>query len=1058
VTEEDLFLRALDVPATDRPAFLAGACGRDESLRRRVEVLVAAHDNPGSFLAGPATAEHSEAAEEVGTRVGPYKLLQQLGEGGMGTVWVAEQEHPVKRRVALKVVKPGMDSARVIARFEAERQALALMDHTNIAKVLDAGTTHHGRPYFVMELVKGVPITKYCDELHLPVRERLELFVPVCAAVQHAHQKGIIHRDLKPNNILVGVQDGRPVPKVIDFGVAKALYTKLADRTMYTEIGAVIGTFEYMAPEQAELSALDIDTRADVYALGVLLYELLTGSTPLTRQRVKSAALADVLRIIKEEEPPSPSSRLTASNETLTTLATKRRTEPKRLRAEVRGELDWIVMRALEKDRTRRYETAVGLAHDIQRYLSDEPVEARPASAAYRFRKFARRNRRQVAAVAVVLVALVGGVIGTSWQVVRATRAEAAARAERDAADAARARADRNFQKARAAVEDYLQNVTENPDLKYRGDFHDLRKQLLAAALPFYEEFVREQSDVPRIRSDQGKAHVQLARVRGEIGEHVTAIRDYNTARDIFDRLVTDFPDVPDYQCELARCQFGLGALQKELGKRTEVEAAWRQASAIQEKLVAEFPAVPDYRSDLAKSRHSLGALLKDLERWAAAEQEIRHALELYATLVTEFPAVPDYRNSLATSHHFLGQVLTNGEAEAEHRKALDLQEKLVTEFRAVPDYRIRLARSHGSLGRILLNRGKRDEAETSIRRALALVEDLAAKFPTVPDYVNSRAGCYRNLGALLKASGQWPEAEDAYRLALTIQQKVADEFRNITVYRALLAHSHVDLSLLLRDLARLTEAESEVRSALEIQTKLVAEFPDIPGYRTISGRMYVILGNLRGDRQESTEALHWYAEAIRVLEGVLARDARVSFARASLRNAYWGQATALRRLARPAEAVESCDRALALDGGATSAEIRLERHMGLAAQTGDHARAISEADELTQGDPVSGGTLYAAAGVYALASAAQLDGPRRESLAAQAVALLRRARTAGFFDGRGHVENMKTNPDNAALRARADFQTLLSELDPARQPRIDRPGCLPTIVFLADRTSTVCR
>jgi serine/threonine protein kinase len=328
----------------------------------------------------------------VGTAIGPYKLIQAIGEGGMGTVWMAQQTAPVKRLVALKVIKPGMDSRQVLARFEAERQAVALMDHPNIARVLDAGATAAGRPYFVMELVKGVPITRYCDDHRLTPRQRLELFVPVCQAVQHAHQKGVIHRDLKPSNVLVAQYDGRPVPKIIDFGIAKATGQQLTEHTLVTGFGAVVGTLEYMSPEQAELNQLDIDTRSDIYSLGVLLYELLTGSTPLEKKRLKEAALLEVLRVIREEEPPRPSARLSTTDE-LPAVAANRGMEPKRLSGMVRGELDWIVMKCLEKDRSRRYETANGLAADVQRYLADEPVLACPPSAGYRLHKFARRHK-----------------------------------------------------------------------------------------------------------------------------------------------------------------------------------------------------------------------------------------------------------------------------------------------------------------------------------------------------------------------------------------------------------------------------------------------------------------------------------------------------------------------------------------------------------------------------------------------------------------------------------------------------------------------------------------
>ncbi len=382
-----------------------------------------------------------------GGHVGPYKLLQQIGEGGMGVVFMAEQEQPVRRRVALKIIKPGMDSVHVIARFKAEQQALALMDHQNIAKVFDAGVTDERRPYFVMELVHGVPITKYCDDNKLTPKERLELFVPVCRAVQHAHQKGIIHRDLKPSNVLVCLYDGKPVAKVIDFGVAKAMEQPLTDATMFTQFGQVIGTLEYMSPEQAEMSQLGIDTRSDIYSLGVMLYELLTGSTPLQRHRVKKAALDEILKLIREEEPPPPSSRLSKSTETLPAISQQRRMEPAQLTRVVRGELDWIVMKSLEKDRTRRYDSASAFAQDIERYLTNEPVEACPPSATYRLRKYAFKHRVLLSTVASFALILLAGTGISIWQAVRATNAEGVAEkartdAEKDRDDAKKATAE----------------------------------------------------------------------------------------------------------------------------------------------------------------------------------------------------------------------------------------------------------------------------------------------------------------------------------------------------------------------------------------------------------------------------------------------------------------------------------------------------------------------------------------------------------------------------------------------------------------------------------------
>jgi eukaryotic-like serine/threonine-protein kinase len=451
-SDESIFALALEkLSPAERAAFVEGACVGNPTLRERVEGLLRSHEEAGSFLQRPVdsltvTFDHDRLSEGPGTKIGPYKLLQQIGEGGMGVVYMAEQEQPVRRKVALKIIKPGMDSKQVIARFEAERQALAMMDHTNIARVFEAGTTESGRPYFVMELVHGVPITHYCDSNQLTPRERLELFVPVCQAIQHAHQKGIIHRDIKPSNVLVTMYDDRPVPKVIDFGVAKATEQRLTERTLFTQYGALVGTFEYMSPEQAEMNAFGVDTRSDIYSLGVLLYELLTGSTPIERIRLREAALGELIRLIKEEEPPRPSVRLSSSGD-LPKLAALRKMEPARLSKVVRGEVDWIVMKCLEKDRTRRYETANAVARDVERHLKDESVEACPPSAGYRLRKFTRKNRTSMAIAACFAILLLAGVVASTWQAARAMREQRMAfAAEMHAAMARREAEDRQVE------------------------------------------------------------------------------------------------------------------------------------------------------------------------------------------------------------------------------------------------------------------------------------------------------------------------------------------------------------------------------------------------------------------------------------------------------------------------------------------------------------------------------------------------------------------------------------------------------------------------------------
>ncbi len=416
MTERELFLAAWEISdPVERDSYLTQACGSEAELRGRIELLLRAADIKDSFLEceQPSELNFQNLAEKPGTTIGCYKLIEQIGEGGFGVVFMAEQNHPVRRTVAVKVIKAGMDSRQIIARFEAERQALAIMDHPNIAKVLDAGTTDSGRPYFVMELVKGVSITQFCDHRRASLNERLELFVTVCMAIQHAHSKGVIHRDIKPGNVLVAMYDDRPIAKVIDFGVAKATSGQLTERTQHTAFGAIVGSLEYMSPEQAGFNQLDIDTRSDVYSLGVLLYELLTGTPPLSLDQLRRVGMLESLRLVREAEPVRPSARL-STTEGLSGLAANRSAEPLRLMSIVRGDLDWIVMKALEKNRSRRYGTVSNLAEEVNRFLRGEPIEAHPPSQLYRFRKWIGRNRRAVVSTAAMSL-LVGAIVSMEF-------------------------------------------------------------------------------------------------------------------------------------------------------------------------------------------------------------------------------------------------------------------------------------------------------------------------------------------------------------------------------------------------------------------------------------------------------------------------------------------------------------------------------------------------------------------------------------------------------------------------------------------------------------------
>jgi serine/threonine protein kinase len=659
---KSIFLAALErYPADQWAAYLDGACADDQVLRGRVEDLLKAHRELGSVHIRPApdpvATTDQLLREGPGTVIGPYKLLEEIGAGGMGVVYMAEQQKPVRRKVALKIVKPGMDTRQVIARFEAERQALALMDHPNIARVLDAGATESSRPYFVMELVKGLPITDYCDRNRLPIADRLELFVQVCQAVQHAHQKGVIHRDLKPSNVLVTMIDGAAVPKVIDFGVAKAMGQQLTERTLFTGFAQLIGTPLYMSPEQAEFSGVDVDTRSDIYALGVLLYELLTGTTPFDQDTFRTTAHEEIRRIIREVEPPKPSTRISTLEATAPTISANRQSDPSSLGKSMRGELDWIVMKALEKDRNRRYETANGLAADVRRYLDDEPVQACPPSAWYRFSKAARRNRVALVTTALVASALVLGTAVSTWQAIRATRAERRALADRNRAEDAERTARTEADKA-AAINDFLIR-----DLLTQAD---PARNAVADQVTLLEVLDRA---AEKVGARFGDRPLVEAALRTTIGETYVSLGAWEKSRQQYVAALTIYErESGPGAAETAHTMIGLGGVLDEWGRYDEAEPLLHQGlDRLSRALGEDHP-------DTLKAMNNLAHLywVQETGRTSEAEALLRKVLENRRRVQGEdHPDTLEARNNLAMLYDSRGKLW---EAESLFPQGLEIR------------------------------------------------------------------------------------------------------------------------------------------------------------------------------------------------------------------------------------------------------------------------------------------------------------------------------------------------------------------------------------------------
>ena len=1059
--EQSIFIEALEKenPAA-QAAFLDQACAGDSALRQRIARLLERHRQGSDFLESPAagelvTVEEPSISERPGTVIGTYKLMEQIGEGGMGLVFVAEQQQPIRRKVALKVLKPGMDTRQVIARFEAERQALALMDHPNIAKVHDGGETASGRPYFVMELVKGVPITDYCDQNQVSIRDRLELFLHVCGAVQHAHQKGIIHRDIKPSNVLVASHDGVPVIKIIDFGVAKAIGQHLTDKTVYTQFTQLIGTPMYMSPEQAGQSSLDIDTRSDIYALGVLLYELLTGTTPFDKERLSQASYEEMRRIIREEDPPKPSTRISTLGQAATTISDQRKSDPRRLSQLCRGELDWIVMKALEKDRNRRYDTASALAADVRHYLNDEPVTACPPSAVYVFSKFARRNRVALTLASVVTAALLVLLAGSVVGIMLLGRANALLEFQINETRHQSGLAEENFRKARQAVDDYFTQVSENRLLKSPlPGLQPLRKELLETALKYYRAFVQEHRKDPSLRAELARALFRAGMITVSIGSKEESLKALQEARDIWLELARDNPADWQLEGELASSYAEVGALQSRyLGQASSGVEALEQARNFYEKLVAEHPDATELQKGLARNHRLLATGYRVQDRLPEMGRYLEKSCQVWERLAK---TKPEFQGELARSLNDLGYWYDRtGQAQEAlrcHHQALEILKPLA---RTSTDLE---TQENLAFCYVLISdvhqwmTGQFDEALAADARAVEIYEKLIRENPALSESQFVYASeILSDFGCIYTMTGRFDEAVRYLRRAVDMVDRLYREDPANANHQMALILNSAQLAETHRKAGQLDEASRLVERARLSWEELNRAHPNDKMYLSeFTGYFLGELANSQRDAGHAAEALPLYEQAIDRLQRLLHDQPNQPRRRGELAEIYGDVGRVHQDQGRYAEAERSfrdaariwqeLARSYPTNGRfareLAAAHLKLGCSYAATGKPGEALEAMQKARDIVEKMPHPGLLdFYALAGVYAQLSAP--PGPTKTSLTMKeqtersrhiekAMAALHKAVAAGYR----YPAVLKTDRSMDPLRSRADFQKLHAGLE----------------------------